>query len=193
MVDSETINKTIWEAFGIYISKQIRSGKGVGIPKLGHFTFTARNVDLAGSTMPHVHDLQQRYPVFVIEKGFAIGTNIKPGIAGGMTPEVLIDGTQPVNQTLRIFVDHGVNGIIPKVKLNYFEIASLTNNVASKDDCRQYIESMIKSWSDNIKLGKSTNIKIPRVGKLIIKPHIAGVIFDNNLISDAYGKTALAF
>ena len=40
--------------------------------------------------MPHVHDRQQRYPVFVIDKGFAFGTNIKPGIAGGMTPEVLM-------------------------------------------------------------------------------------------------------
>ena len=65
--------------------------------------------------------------------------------------------------------------------------------MASKDDCRSRIEEVIKSWSDNIKHGKSTNVKIPRVGRLIIKPHIAGVIFDQSLISDAYGKTALAF
>ena len=148
---------------------------------------------MAGSTMPHVHDRQQRYPVFVIDKGFAVGVNVKPGIAGGMTPEVLADGSQPVNQTLRIFVNHGVNGIIPKVKLNFYEIACLTNNAATKDDCKSYIEQQIKTWSDNIKFGKSTNIRIPRVGRLLIKPSIAGVIFDASLIAEAYGKTALAF
>lgn len=30
----------------------MRSGKGVWIPKFGNFTFTAINVDLAGSTNP---------------------------------------------------------------------------------------------------------------------------------------------
>jgi hypothetical protein len=143
--------------------------------------------------MPHVHDKQQRFPVFVIDKGFAIGVNIKAGIAGGMTPEVLFDDKLPTNQVLRIFVNHGINGIIPKVKLNFYEISCLTNGVASKDECKNHIEKIIKGWSDHVKYGKATEIRIPRVGKLIIKSNIAGVIFDQSIISEAYGKTALAF
>ena len=37
-------------ALGLYIKKQMRSGKGVWIPKFGHFTFTAVNIDLSVST-----------------------------------------------------------------------------------------------------------------------------------------------
>jgi len=39
----------IWEAFGLYIAKQLRSGKGVWVPKFGQFSFTGMNVDLAVS------------------------------------------------------------------------------------------------------------------------------------------------
>jgi hypothetical protein len=37
------------KALGLYINKQMRSGKGVWIPKFGHFTFTAANIDLSVS------------------------------------------------------------------------------------------------------------------------------------------------
>jgi hypothetical protein len=32
--------QTIWKSFGRYITKTLTSGKGVGIPKFGNFTFT---------------------------------------------------------------------------------------------------------------------------------------------------------
>jgi nucleoid DNA-binding protein len=52
----------IWHAFGNFIARQIRSGKGVGVPKFGNFTFTAQDVDLAvslvyqGTTNPMERD-----------------------------------------------------------------------------------------------------------------------------------------
>ena len=39
--------KTIWDAFGLYIAKQIKGGRGVWVPKFGQFSFTGMHVDLA--------------------------------------------------------------------------------------------------------------------------------------------------
>jgi len=44
--DEKTVN-SIWSALGAYIARQLRNGKGVGIPKFGNFTFTSTDVDLA--------------------------------------------------------------------------------------------------------------------------------------------------
>lgn len=41
--------ENIWDALGQYIARQLRNGKGVWVPKLGNFTFTGMNVDLAVS------------------------------------------------------------------------------------------------------------------------------------------------
>ena len=46
------VSKLIWDAFGSFVSKSLKNGKGVWVPKFGNFTFTAVNVDLAGSTNP---------------------------------------------------------------------------------------------------------------------------------------------
>lgn len=48
--------ESIWDALGQYIYRQLRNGKGVWVPKLGNFTFTGMNVDLAGSTNPQDRD-----------------------------------------------------------------------------------------------------------------------------------------
>ena len=45
-LDEQTV-KIIWKGFGSYIAKQLRNGKGVIVPRFGHFTFSAPNVDLA--------------------------------------------------------------------------------------------------------------------------------------------------
>jgi hypothetical protein len=45
----QTKSKTIWEAFGSYIAKTMRGGRGIWVPKFGIFTFSAMNVDLAVS------------------------------------------------------------------------------------------------------------------------------------------------
>ena len=46
----ENKTKVIWDAFGAYISKNLAQGRGILVPKLGSFTFSAPNVDLAGTT-----------------------------------------------------------------------------------------------------------------------------------------------
>lgn len=66
----------IWTAFGKYIAKTLKSGKGVGIPKFGNFTFTPMKVDLAGSTNPAERDKQIREPIFQISKDFVLGMPI---------------------------------------------------------------------------------------------------------------------
>ena len=48
--------EAIWDALGQYIARQLKQGKGVWVPKLGNFTFTGMNVDLAGSTNPSERD-----------------------------------------------------------------------------------------------------------------------------------------
>lgn len=45
-LDERTVT-SIWNGLGQYISKQMRNGKGVSIPKFGNFTFSAPLVDLA--------------------------------------------------------------------------------------------------------------------------------------------------
>jgi hypothetical protein len=38
--------RVIWNALGLYISRNLRMGRGVNIPKFGIFTFTAPEVRL---------------------------------------------------------------------------------------------------------------------------------------------------
>lgn len=58
------------------------------IPKLGHFTFTGMNVDMAGSTNPQERDVQNRFPVFLIGKDFNTGSTLRTGISTGMTSDI---------------------------------------------------------------------------------------------------------
>jgi len=50
-LDEKTVT-SIWNGFGQFVAKQLRNGKGVSIPKFGNFTFSAAQVDLAGTTNP---------------------------------------------------------------------------------------------------------------------------------------------
>ena len=79
-------------------------------------------------------------------KDFAPGLTIRAGIAGGMTYDMFDEGGLPSNKTIREFTNQGFNGIIPKLKANYYEIASLTGGRASKDACKTHIEQLIRSF-----------------------------------------------
>ena len=58
-----------------------------------------------------------------------------------MTSDLLrTDVPKPDISRIRPFPMHNVNGIIPKVKINYFEVAMLTGGAATKDYCRDEIE-----------------------------------------------------
>lgn len=84
--------------------------------------------------------------MFIIAKDFARGVPIRAGIAGGMTYDMFDEGGLPSNKTIRNFTNQGFNGIIPKLKANYYEIASLTEGGATKDACKSHIEQLIRSF-----------------------------------------------
>ena len=46
VLDEKTVNH-IWRSFGSFIAKQLKLGKGIGVPKFGNFTFQSSDVDLA--------------------------------------------------------------------------------------------------------------------------------------------------
>lgn len=45
-LDKDAITKT-WEAFGAYVSRLMRAGKGVHVPKFGLFSFSTVEIDMA--------------------------------------------------------------------------------------------------------------------------------------------------
>ena len=70
---------------------------------------------------------------------------MRPGIAGGMTVEAYEDPNdrgagRGSSNVIRPFALQGTSGIIPKVKINYFEVATMAAGVATKDECRNEIE-----------------------------------------------------
>lgn len=85
---------------------------------------------------------------------------------------------------------HNVNGIIPKVKINYFEVAMFTGGVATKDYCRDEVEYTCARYANQVRSGQNLSIKIPHVGCLKIRDGLCGVIFDQTLIDACKGKTA---
>ena len=109
-------NRSIWSALGAYIAKELMNGRGVMVPKFGHFTFTAAEVDLQGTTNSHLRDHQLRKPVFMISKEFSASMALRSGIAYTNANGVV---------ALRPHQLKGANGAIPKVKVNYVEISSI--------------------------------------------------------------------
>jgi hypothetical protein len=45
-LDENTVTQ-VWRAFGSYVAKELRNGRGVAVPRFGNFTFTSAIVDLA--------------------------------------------------------------------------------------------------------------------------------------------------
>jgi len=80
----------------------LKAGKGVAVPKFGSFTFTAMDMDLAGTTNPGIRDRQERTPVFLIAKDFASGVPLRTGVVSGAG-----------EGRLRPFEQRGSSGIIP--------------------------------------------------------------------------------
>ena len=78
--------------------------------------------------------------MFVIAKDYASGVNLNSAISG-------------VGSQLRPFEAKGISGIIPSVKINYFEVATLTGGQASKDACRTQCETMFNHGADKVRKG----------------------------------------
>lgn len=129
----------IWKGFGSYIAKELRNGRGVAVPKFGNFTFTSAVVDLAGTTNPQERDKQFREPVFIVGKDFVSAVYIKSGISHA-------------KGTARPFDNKGSSGIIPKVKINYTEVAALSS--MNKDICKSGCEQVFRFLSDKARKGE---------------------------------------
>jgi len=139
----------IWTAFGKYVAKIVKTGKGVSIPKLGQFTFTPMKVDLAGSTNPDIRDKQIREPIFQVAKDFVLGLTLKSGVVNQ-------------NGVLRPFEIRGSSGVVPKVRVNYTEIGYYAG--VPKDEAKHGCDIVIRDLSDKVKSGQSTKLLIPNVG-----------------------------
>ena len=89
---------------------------------------------------------------------------LRAGIAGGMQSDVY-EGCSSSN-AIRPFALQGTSGIIPKVKINYFEVATLAGGICTKDECRTEIEQVFNNYSTQARRGIPVEANIPHVGRL---------------------------
>lgn len=93
----------IWESLGLYISKNLRCGRAVHVPKLGTFTYSAPQVNLYGTTNENERHKDVREPVFIVSKDFAKGLKLKSAVYrdSGLRP-LVISSTAGKIQTLSL-------------------------------------------------------------------------------------------
>lgn len=164
--------RAIWNAFGLYVSRNLRMGRGVVVPKLGLFTFTAPEVNLGGVTNPEDRNILPRTPVFVVSKEFVKGRKFTPGIFYH----------QDFGKGVRPFAVHGVNGEIPQTKLNMVEISSYAN--MDKDKTTLALNRVIKQLSEQANLRASLDVEVPNVGVLRLRNNIIAVAFNDLMVRD---------
>jgi CCDC81 eukaryotic HU domain 2 len=114
--------------------------------------------------------------VFIVGKDFVSAVYIKSGMAHNKGAQV------------RPFDNKGVCGIVPKVKINYTEVAALC--LLNKDICKQGCEQVFRFLSDKARKGESITMEIPFVGVFIIKNGIAAIAFADEVLEDTKGVTA---
>ena len=85
-----------------------------------------------------------------------------------------------------------LDGIIPKHEINYTEISVMTGNPrATKGACKDHIELIFRKYADKARAGYRVDASLPHVGKLQISIGICAVIFNEDLIAETRGKTAI--
>jgi CCDC81 eukaryotic HU domain 2 len=131
---------------------------------------------LKGTTNPQERDNQIRTPVFLVGKDFVSAVTLKTGVAHH-------GGAQ-----IRPYDIKGSNGIIPKVKINYTEVASYC--ASTKDMCRNGCEQVYRFLSDKVRKGEPVQMEIPFVGVFLVKSGIAAVSFYDELNEETRGMTA---
>lgn len=73
------------------------------------------------------------------------------------------------------------------MKLNYFEVAALTEGQVCKDGCKVAVEAMVRKFAEQARRGTVLDEEIPHVGRLQIKNRVAGVIFKRELLEETRG------
>jgi hypothetical protein len=117
-----------------------------------------------------------REPVFIVGKDFVSAVNIKSGMAHNKGAQV------------RPFDNKGVCGIVPKVKINYTEVAS--HCALNKDVCKTGCEQIFRYLSDKARKGEGVVMEVPFVGSFIVKTGIVAISFSEDLMEETRGSTA---
>jgi len=164
--------RVVWNAFGLYLSKNMRMGRGVTIPKFGTFTFTPPEVRLKGVTNPEDRDLRPRNPIFVVAKEFVHGLDLKPGIFYH----------QEFGAGIRPYTVYGSNGEVPVTKINLTEVSSYAN--MSKDSTELALHRIIKHLSEKTHMTGSCSIDIPSIGTLFARNNLVAVKFNEFITRD---------
>ena len=112
--------------------------------------------------------------MFLVGRDFVSAVYVKAGIAKGVS--------------VRPFDGKGINGIIPKVKVNYTEVAALCSQ--NKDTCRNGCEQVFRFLSDKARKGEQATMEIPFVGTFLLKNNIAAVSFSSEIAEETKGVTA---
>ena len=172
---TDALINIVWDSLGKYISRLLRQGRGVNIPRFGIFTFSAPVVRLSGVTNPSTRDSQSRIPVFIVSPEFVSGGNLKTGIFYGKT------------RSIRPYSNKGVNGKIQQAKCNYTDIAYGAGVKA--DVARIAVERVIKRMSNSVRAQGFTSMILPTVGVFHCRDGIVAVAFDDGLTRDTFSIT----
>ena len=160
-----------WNNLSRFILENYQAGKGTIIKGFGTFTFTNVEYSLEGTTNQYNRDIKKRKPVFIVSNEFV--EYLKPGMytkKGG-----LLYYTQKINNSVSI------------VKVNYAKISYGVN--ISKEECYTIISTTFKLMGDQIRKGEYEPKYMENLGLLLLRGHIFGMKFEDNLFENLSQKT----
>lgn len=96
-----------------------------------------------------------------------------------------------VGDAIRPHKLNGCSGVIPKVKINYTEVAHYCSQ--TKDFSRDQCEAVFKFISGRVRKGDPVSVELPMVGKFLVRTRVAGVKFISDLVEKTAGVTAKQF
>ena len=167
----EEMVNACWDNLSRFILENYQSGKGTMIKGFGTFTFTNVEYSLEGTTNQYDRDIKKRKPVFIVSTEFV--EYLKPGMynkTGG-----LLYYTQKINNSVSI------------VKVNYAKISYGIN--ISKEECYTIISTTFKLMGDQIRRGEYEPKYMRDLGYLLLRGHIFGMQFEDNLFENLSQKT----
>ena len=160
-----------WNNLSRFILENYQAGKGTMIKGFGTFTFTNVEYSLEGTTNQYDRDIKKRKPVFIVSTELV--EYLKPGMynkKGG-----LLYYTQKINNSVSI------------VKVNYAKISYGLN--ISKEECYTILSTTFKLIGDQIRRGEYVPKYMQDLGLLVLRGHIFGMQFNDNLFENLSQKT----
>ena len=167
----EDMLNACWNNLSRFILENYQSGKGTMIKGFGTFTFTNVEYSLEGTTNQYNRDIKKRKPVFIVSQEFV--EYLKPGMynkKGGL-----------------LYYTQKINNSVSTVKVNYAKISYGIN--ISKEECFTIISTTFKLMGDQIRRGEYIPKYMPDLGYLILRGHIFGMEFEENLFEKLSQKT----